>query len=83
MGVTTGLDPQAVEITEVQTPADNLTAAVRYANPSLVPILNRFYLFSKNLKLNHSLYFRGISENISSILELVTIKYIYEGIHFL
>jgi len=45
VGVTTGPDPQAVEIIEVQTPADNLTAAVRSSNPSLVPILNMFYLF--------------------------------------
>lgn len=47
VGVTTGLDSQAIEITEVHTPADNLTAAVRSANPSLVPALNMLCLFLK------------------------------------
>lgn len=65
VGVTTGLDPQAVETTEVHTPADNLTAAVRSANHSLVPVLNMLYFFSKILKLKHFLYFRSISENIT------------------
>lgn len=54
-GITTGLNPQAVEITEVHTPADNLTAAVRSTNPSLIPVLNMLYLFSKILKLNYFL----------------------------
>jgi hypothetical protein len=63
MGVTTGLDPQAVEITEIHPPALNLTAAVRSANPRLVRVLNMLYLFSKIVKLKHSLYFSGISES--------------------
>lgn len=65
MIVTTILDPQAVEIREVHTPADNLSAAVRSAKPSLVSVLNMLYVFSKIGKLKHSLYFRGISEDIT------------------
>jgi hypothetical protein len=62
-GVTTGLDSQSIEITEVHTPPDNLNTAVRFANPSPVPVL---YLFSKIVKLKYSLY-RGINKSLAPL----------------